>query len=85
MITTSNVINKQELLDKQSSKAGSWRQQVEVYLDVICPLYKYRPTSIRLKIMCIEIMYSVKPLFVSSGILNAEALQKSEELELCKI
>jgi hypothetical protein len=35
--------------------------------------------------MCIEIMYSVKTLFVSSEILNEEALQKSEELELCKI
>jgi hypothetical protein len=35
--------------------------------------------------MCIEIMYSVKTLFVSSETLNAEALQKSEGLELCEI
>lgn len=35
--------------------------------------------------MSIEIMYSVKTLFVSSEILNAEALQKSEEIELCEI
>ena len=84
-MTTSNVIYKQELLDKHSSNAGSWRQQVEACKHVICLIYKHRPTSKGAKIMCIEIMYSVKTLFVSSEILNAEALQKSEEIELCEI
>jgi len=65
--------------------SGSWRQQVEDCKHVICLIYKHRPTSKGAKIMCIEIMYSVKTLFVSSEILNAEALQKSEEIELCEI
>jgi hypothetical protein len=44
-MTNSNIIYRQELLVKQSSKAGSWRQQVEACKHVICPLYKHRPTS----------------------------------------
>jgi len=84
-MATSNVIYKQNLLDKHSSNAGSWHQQVEAYKSDICPLYKHRLTSKGAKIMCIEIIYSVKNLFVSSEILNAEALQKSEEIELCEI
>jgi len=84
-MTNSNVIYKQELLDKHSSNAGSWHQQVEACKSDICPLYKHRLTSKGAKIMCIQIMYSVKILFVSSEILNAEALQKSEGIELCEI
>jgi hypothetical protein len=48
-------------------------------------LDKHSSNFQRRKIMCIEIMYSVKTLFVSSEIRNTEALQKSEELELCEI
>jgi hypothetical protein len=36
---------KQILIDKQSSKAGSWRQKVEACKHVTCPLFKHRPTS----------------------------------------
>jgi len=64
---------------------GSCRKQVENCKYLICPLYKHRPISKGAKIMCIEIMHSVKNLFISSEILNAEALQKSEDLKLWKI
>lgn len=84
MINTNNEY-KQNPLNKHSSKAGSWCQQVETYKHDTYPLYKHRATSKGEKIMCIEIMYSVKTLFISSRILNTEALQKSEELKLCEI
>lgn len=80
-MTTSQDDYRQNLISNHSSKGGSWRQQVEACKHVICLIYKHRPTSKGAKIMCIEIMYSVKTLFVSSEILNAEALQKSEEIE----
>ena len=80
-----NAKYKQNQIDNHSSKAGLWRQQVEACKNVICPLYKHRPASKGAKIMRIEIMYSVKNLFISSEILNAEALQKSEEFKLCEI
>jgi hypothetical protein len=81
-MTNSNY--KQELLSKQSGKAGSWRQQVEACKHTSALFTNIDQLS-KAQIMCIETIYSVKTLFVSLEIINAEVLQKSEELELCKI